>query len=90
MTKADLIKGVANEAKITNQQAGKAVSWFTGAIAKEMKKGGRVSLLGFGTFSISKRKARVGRNPRTGQKIKISASRIVRFKPGKALKELVK
>ena len=80
MTKADLIKVVTKEAKITGQQATKVVSSVTGAITKEMKKGGRISLPGFGTFSVSKRKARTGRNPRTGQEIKIPASKIVRFK----------
>ena len=90
MTKADLISKVAKEAKITNVAAGKAIDCVTGSITKELKKGGRITLSGFGTFSVGKRKARTGRNPRTGEKIKIRATKTARFKPGKGLKDAVR
>ena len=90
MTKAELISKVANEAKITKAAAAKAVDAITGTITKDLKKGGRTTLTGFGTFSVSNRKARTGRNPRTGQEIKIPAGKTPKFTAGKALKEAVK
>jgi len=90
MTKEDLISRVAKEAKITKAAAGKAVDCVTGTITKELKKGDGISLTGFGTFTVAKRKARTGRNPRTGQEIRIPARKTAKFRPGKALKEAVK
>ena len=90
MTKAEIIARVATEAKITKTQAEKAVNAVTGTITKDLKKGGRITLTGFGTFSVAKLKARTGRNPRTGEKIKIPARKTPKFKPGKALKEAVR
>ena len=90
MTKAELIAKVAKEAKITKVAAAKAVDSLTDTIAKELKRGGRITLPGFGTFSVGKRKARTGRNPRTGEKIKIRATKTARFKPGKGLREAVR
>ena len=90
MTKAELISKVANEAKITKAAAAKAVDAITETITKDLKKGGRTTLTGFGTFSVSNRKARTGRNPRTGQEIKIPAGKTPKFTAGKALKEAVK
>ena len=90
MTKAEIIARVAKEAKITKTQAEKAVNAVTGTITKDLKKGGSITLTGFGTFSVAKLKARTGRNPRTGEKIKIPARKTPKFKPGKALKEAVR
>lgn len=90
MTKADLIDVVAAEADIPKSTAGKAIDSFTEAISATLKKGGRVSLTGFGTFSVSERKARIGRNPRTGESINIPASKSPKFSAGKAFKEAVK
>ncbi len=90
MTKEQLIAAVAKEAKITKVAAAKAIDALTGNITKDLKKGGRVSLTGFGTFAVAKRKARTGRNPRTGQTIKIPATKTAKFKPGSALKQAVK
>jgi DNA-binding protein HU-beta len=90
MTKVELISKVAKEAKITKVAAGKAIDSVTDSITKELKKGGRITLTGFGTFSVAKRKARTGRNPQTGEKIKIRAAKTARFKPGKGLKDAVR
>ena len=90
MTKAELISKVANEAKITKAAAAQAVDAITEIITKDLKKGGRISLSGFGTFSVANRKARTGRNPQTGQQIQIPASKTPKFTAGKALKEAVK
>lgn len=90
MTKAELIDVVAAESEISKAAAGKAINAFTGAIAKSLKKGKKVTLVGFGTFSVSKRKARKGRNPRTGETIKIAASKNPKFSAGKALKLAIK
>ena len=90
MTKVDLISKVAKEAKITKVAAGKAIDCVTDSITKELRKGGRITLTGFGTFSVAKRKARTGRNPQTGEKIKIRAAKTARFKPGKGLKDAVR
>jgi DNA-binding protein HU-beta len=90
MTKEELIAAVAREAKITKVAAAKAIDSITDNISKELKKGGRISLTGFGTFSVAKRKARTGRNPRSGETIKIPATKTAKFKPGSALKQAVK
>jgi len=89
MNKTDLINKMADSAKITKTQAGAALDAMTKAITTTLKKGDKVTLIGFGTFSVSKRSARTGRNPRTGKEIKISAKKVARFKPGKSLSDTV-
>ena len=90
MTKAELIAKVAKDAKITKAAAGKSIDAVVDGITKALKKGDRVSLVGFGTFSISKRKARTGRNPQTGKPIKIAARKVAKFKAGSELSKAVK
>jgi DNA-binding protein HU-beta len=85
MTKADLVDVMAKEAEITKAAAALALDAYVGAVTKELKKGGRIGLVGFGTFSVAKRKAREGRNPQTGKAIKIPAKKVVKFKAGKEL-----
>jgi DNA-binding protein HU-beta len=87
MNKAELIAAVAKSAKMSNRQARIAVDATIGAIKKNTKKG--VNIAGFGSFSVTHRKARRGRNPRTGEEIKIAARKSVKFKPGKAYKSMV-
>jgi DNA-binding protein HU-beta len=89
MTKEELITKVAKEAEVTKAQAHKAVSAFFDGVTNSLKKGKKVSFIGFGTFSVGKRKARMGRNPRTGAPIRISASKVPKFKAGKQLKDAV-
>lgn len=88
MVKADLVSKVA-EIGITKKQAGEVVDAFVGAIKEALAKGDKVSLVGFGTFSVKERAAREGRNPRTGKKIKIPKKKVPSFRPGKELKEAV-
>jgi DNA-binding protein HU-beta len=90
MTKADLVDAMAKEADITKAAATLALDAYVDAVTKELKKGGKLSLVGFGTFSVSKRKAREGRNPQTGAAIKIPAKKVVKFKAGKELADKVK
>jgi DNA-binding protein HU-beta len=90
MTKAELIAGIAKDAKITKAAAEKALNSFTSNVTKALKKGDKITLTGFGTFMVSKRKARSGRNPRTGKEIKIPATKVAKFKPGNKLKDTVK
>jgi DNA-binding protein HU-beta len=90
MTKAELIGVMAQEADITKTAASDALDAFLGTIAKELKKAGKLGLVGFGTFSVVKRKARQGRNPQTGKAMKIPAKKVVKFKAGKALADKVK
>lgn len=90
MTKAELIDTIASNVRISNADAGKALDAVIDSIKRSLKKGDKVTLVGFGTFSVSKRKARKGRNPRTGEEIKIPASKVPKFKAGKALKEAVR
>ncbi len=85
MNKAELITTLAEEAGITKTQANTALDAFVGAVTKTLKKGDKVTLVGFGTFSVSKRAARNGRNPQTGEVIKIKARKVARFKAGKEL-----
>jgi DNA-binding protein HU-beta len=87
MNKNDLVGAVAEKAEITKGQAAEAVDAVFDAIAGSLKKGDEVRLVGFGTFSVSKRKATTGRNPATGAEIKIPASNQAKFKPGKGLKD---
>ena len=89
MTKAELIEKMAQDANISKAAAGNALSSFIEGITKSVKKGNKVTLVGFGTFSLTKRKARQGRNPRTGESIKIKASKSPKFTPGKAFKDAV-
>jgi len=90
MTKAELIANISKEAKIPKVAAEKALNAFTGFVMKALKKGDKITLTGFGTFSVAKRKARTGRNPQTGKEIKIPARKVARFKVGSLLKNSVK
>ncbi|MCG3777974.1 MAG: DNA-binding protein HU-beta [Nitrospira sp.] len=90
MTKAELIAKMAASAGITKAAAGRALRAFTGAVTTSLKKGQRVSLVNFGTFTVAKRKARLGRNPRTGQPLRIPATKVAKFSAGKILKSAVK
>ena len=85
MNKAELIEKIAGDAEISKKQANAALDSFTEAVAKTLKKGDKVTLVGFGTFSVSKRAARNGRNPQTGAVIKIKAKKVAKFKAGKEL-----
>jgi DNA-binding protein HU-beta len=85
MNKADLIAKISDDTGITKTQANAALDSFIEAVTKSLKGGGKVTLVGFGTFSISKRKSRKGRNPQTGAEITIKARKVARFKAGKEL-----
>ena len=89
MNKNDLVGVVADKAAVTKAQAGEAVDAVFDAITGALKGGDDVRLVGFGTFSVSKRKASTGRNPATGAEIKIPASNQAKFKPGKGLKDSI-
>jgi nucleoid DNA-binding protein len=89
MTKADLVDKIAKDAGITKAQADKATNSFLEGVTEALKAGDKVSFVGFGSFSVSDRKARIGRNPQTGAEIKISARKAVSFSAGKTLKEAV-
>jgi len=90
MTKAELIASIGKEAKISKASAEKAVNAFASSVTKALKKGDKLSLTGFGTFSVAKRRARIGRNPQSGKEIKIPATRVAKFKAGNLLKNAVK
>ncbi len=90
MTKAELVDAIAKQAKISKKDAESSVAAFTETVTKALKKGDKVTLIGFGTFEVTKRAARTGRNPQTGKEIKIKASKAPKFKAGKALKDAVK
>ncbi|KAF0120980.1 MAG: DNA-binding protein HU-beta [bacterium] len=90
MTKAELVSKIAKDAKISKASAEKALNSFTTNVTSALKKGGKMTLTGFGTFSVAQRKARKGRNPQTGKDIKIPATKVAKFKAGKKLKESVK
>jgi DNA-binding protein HU-beta len=90
MTKAELVAKIASEGGITKSQADKAVDGFVSAISGALVSGDKITLVGFGTFSVMARSQREGRNPRTGEKIQIPASKAVKFKAGKTLSEKVK
>ena len=85
MNKAELIDSIASEAGLSKVDAKKALDAFVNATGSALKKGDRISLVGFGSFSVSKREARTGRNPQTGKEIKIAAKNVVRFKAGAEL-----
>ncbi len=89
MNKTDLVAVMSESAGLSKKDAEKALNAFTEAVSKELKKGGDVRLVGFGTFEVRKRAARKGRNPQTGAEIKIKASKAPVFKAGKALKDAV-
>ena len=89
MNKGDLINQIAEDAGLSKAQAGTALNSVLDSITKTLKKGDKVTLVGFGTFSTSKRAARTGRNPQTGATIKIKAKNVVKFKPGKELSSAV-
>jgi len=89
MNKSDLINAVAAEAGLTKVEAEKAIKSTMGAITNELASGGNVTLIGFGTFSVVQKQARTGKNPQTGASIEIAAKKVAKFKPGKALAELV-
>lgn len=90
MNKGELIDAIAKDAKLTKVDAGNALNAFINNVSKSLKKGDSVQLIGFGTFSVSKRSARTGRNPQTGKEIKIAAKKVAKFKAGKALADTVK
>jgi DNA-binding protein HU-beta len=85
MTKAELISKIAEDAEVTKATAGAALESFLGAVTKTLKSGDKLTLVGFGTFSVSKRAARKGRNPFTGEEIKIKAKKVAKFKASKEL-----
>lgn len=89
MNKTELINAVADAADLSKADAGRAVDGLVEAVTKALKKGDSVSIVGFGTFSVKKRAARTGRNPRTGETIKIKAAKVPGFKAGKGLKDAV-
>lgn len=89
MNKTELIAAMADQAEISRKDAEKALKAFVDVVSDELKKDGKVQLVGFGTFEISERKARDGRNPQNGKPMKIAASKAPKFKAGKALKDAV-
>ncbi|MDX9942469.1 MAG: HU family DNA-binding protein [Bacteroidales bacterium] len=90
MNKAELIDAIASGAGLTKADAKKSLDAFIGATTKALKKGDRVALVGFGSFSVSKREARKGRNPQSGREITIPAKKVVKFKAGADLAKMVK
>jgi DNA-binding protein HU-beta len=90
MTKADLVVKIAEKANITKANAERALNAFLETVEATLVKDGKLTLTGFGTFVVEERKSRTGRNPRTGAKIKIPATKVVKFRPGKLLKDAVK
>ena len=89
MNKTELIAVVAEKAEISKKDAEKAVKAFTDVVSEELVNGGKIQLVGFGTFEVSERPAREGRNPRTGETMTIAATKTPKFKVGKALKDMV-
>jgi len=89
MNKTELVAAMAEKAEISKKDSEKALKAFVDVISDELKKGGKVQLVGFGTFEVSERAAREGRNPQTGKAMKIAASKAPRFKAGKALKDML-
>jgi DNA-binding protein HU-beta len=90
MNKSDLIEHIARQADISKAAATRALDAIVGGVKTTLKKSGSVTIVGFGTFAVSKRAARTGRNPRTGAAIKIKAAKVPKFKPGKALRDSLK
>ena len=89
MNKTELIAAMAEQAQISKKDAEAALKAFTDVVAEELKANGKVQLVGFGTFEVSERAAREGRNPQTGETMTIAASKAPKFKAGKALKDLI-
>jgi DNA-binding protein HU-beta len=89
MNKSELIESIAKEAKLSKADAEKALNAFTNQATKALKSGDTITLIGFGTFSVTKRAARNGRNPQTGKAIKIAAKKVAKFKAGSELKKTV-
>ena len=89
MNKTELIAAVAEKAELSKKDAEKALKAFTDVVAEELVKGEKIQLVGFGTFEVAEREEREGRNPKTGEKMTIAASRSPMFKAGKALKDMV-
>jgi len=89
MNKTELVTAMAGAAKLSKKDAEASLKAFIDVVSEELKKGGKVQLVGFGTFEVSERAAREGRNPQTGKTMKIAASKAPKFKAGKALKDLV-
>ncbi len=89
MNKSDLIEYIAKHADLSKASAARALDAVVNAVKVTLKKGGTVSLVGFGTFAVGKRAARTGRNPRTGDTLKIKAAKVPKFRPGKGLKDAV-
>jgi len=90
MNKSELIDAIALSADISKAAAGRALDGAMDAVKKALKKGEMVTLVGFGSFYVGKRAARTGRNPRTGDEIKIKAAKVPKFRPGKGLKDSLK
>ncbi len=90
MNKSEFVEAVANESGLAKAQAEKAINAYAAVVGKALKKGDKITLVGFGTFDVSKRAARKGRNPQTGEEIKIKAAKVPKFKPGKSLKDAIK
>ena len=89
MNKTELVAAIAKQAGLSKKDAEAALKAFIDVTTKQLKKGAKVQLVGFGTFEVAKRAAREGRNPRTGETMKIKASKTPKFKPGKALKDAI-
>ena len=89
MNKAELTAAIVKKTGFTKKDAEKAIKAFTEAVSEELVKGGKIQLVGFGTFEVSERAAREGRNPKTGETMPIAASKTPKFKAGKALKDMV-
>ena len=89
MNKTELVEAMAKQAGLSQKDSEKALKAFTDTVAKALKKGDKVQLVGFGTFEVTKRAARTGRNPQTGAEMKIKASKAPKFKAGKALKDIL-
>lgn len=89
MNKSELVAAIAEQAGLSKKDAENALKAFTDVVTQELSKGGKIQLVGFGTFEVSERAARTGRNPQTGEEMQIAASKAPRFKAGKALKDAV-
>jgi len=90
MTRQELIQKIAKDAKVSKAQANRAVKSMLDGITGSLKRGKKVSFVGFGTFTVAKRKARIGRNPKTGEAMQIAEARVPKFRPGKQLKMTIK
>lgn len=90
MNKAELIEHMAQQADLSKAAAARALDAFVGGVKGTLKKSGSVTIVGFGTFVVTKRQARTGRNPRTGAVIKIKSAKVPKFKPGKTLRDAIR